>query len=50
MICVLCRESQEDDHAGRLIEVVGLKGLRVGDMVFSHEHANFLVNYGEGRF
>jgi UDP-N-acetylmuramate dehydrogenase len=38
------------DYAGRLIESVGLKGHRIGDMAFSERHANFLVNLGEGTF
>jgi UDP-N-acetylmuramate dehydrogenase len=38
------------DYAGRLIEAVGLKGLRSGDMAFSDKHANFLVNLGKGTF
>ena len=38
------------DYAGRLIEAVGLKGKRVGDMAFSEVHANFLVNLGNGSF
>lgn len=38
------------DYAGRLIEAVGLKGFRVGDMAFSEQHANFLVNLGKGTF
>jgi len=45
-----CFINPENDFAGRLIEVVGLKGKRVGDMGFSEVHANFLVNYGEGSF
>ena len=36
--------------AGRLIEAVGLKGIKQGDMSFSEQHANFLVNYGNGSF
>lgn len=32
--------------AGKLIAEAGLKGLRVGDAGVSHEHGNFLVNYG----
>ncbi|MEA1918769.1 MAG: UDP-N-acetylmuramate dehydrogenase, partial [Campylobacterota bacterium] len=35
---------------GRLIEAVGLKGTRIGDMAWSEVHANFLVNLGEGSF
>ncbi len=38
------------DYAGRLIEAVGLKGYRLGDMAFSDKHANFLVNLGKGTF
>ena len=38
------------DYAGRLIEAVGLKGYRRGDMAFSDKHANFLVNLGKGTF
>lgn len=35
------------DSAGRLIDVAGLKGLRVGDAMVSHEHGNFIVNLGK---
>lgn len=38
------------DYAGRLIEAVGLKGKRIGDMAWSEMHANFLVNLGQGSF
>ncbi|BAF70767.1 UDP-N-acetylmuramate dehydrogenase [Nitratiruptor sp. SB155-2] len=38
------------EYAGRLIEAVGLKGKRIGDMAFSPVHANFLINYGKGTF
>lgn len=34
------------DAAGRLIDVSGLKGLRVGDAMVSLEHGNFMVNLG----
>ncbi|HET6440032.1 MAG TPA: UDP-N-acetylmuramate dehydrogenase, partial [Anaeromyxobacter sp.] len=34
------------DHAGRLIEAVGLKGYRVGNATWSDVHANFVVNLG----
>ena len=45
-----CFKNPEGDYAGRLIEAVGLKGKRLGDMEFSSVHANFLVNHGNGRF
>ncbi len=35
------------DHAGRLIESVGLKGMRLGDAQISDKHANFIVNRGK---
>ena len=38
-----------NDSAGRLIEAVGLKGARVGDVEVSTKHANFMVNRGQAR-
>lgn len=35
--------------AGRLIEELGLKGLRHGDVQVSKKHANFIVNKGQGK-
>jgi len=43
-------KNPENDYAGRLIEIVGLKGLKKGDMQWSEVHANFLVNRGKGSF
>ncbi|MEW5771015.1 MAG: UDP-N-acetylmuramate dehydrogenase [Pseudomonadota bacterium] len=37
------------DHAARLIESCGLKGLRMGDAQVSEKHANFIVNLGQAR-
>ena len=45
-----CFKNPEGDAAGRLIEAVGLKGFEKGDMSFSKQHANFLVNHGKGSF
>ncbi|MDD5157637.1 UDP-N-acetylmuramate dehydrogenase [Sulfurimonas sp.] len=45
-----CFKNPAGNYAGRLIEEVGLKGFRVGGMEFSTEHANFLVNAGNGVF
>ncbi|HUX08356.1 MAG TPA: UDP-N-acetylmuramate dehydrogenase [Acidobacteriota bacterium] len=36
------------DHAGRLIEAAGCKGLKRGGMQVSELHANFIVNTGGG--
>ena len=37
------------DHAGRLIEIAGLKGTRAGRARISERHANFIVNEGGAR-
>ncbi len=43
-------KNPKGEAAGRLIEAVGLKGFRKGDMAWSDIHANFLVNLGRGSF
>ncbi|WP_281951608.1 UDP-N-acetylmuramate dehydrogenase [Nitrosophilus kaiyonis] len=43
-------KNPKENFAGRLIEEVGLKGKRVGNMAISNIHANFLVNLGNGTF
>ena len=45
-----CFANPKDSFAGKLIQEIGLKGAKKGDMSFSEEHANFLVNYGNGTF
>lgn len=44
-----CFKNPEGDYAGRLIEAVGFKGERMGNMEFSTVHANFLVNHREDK-
>ena len=39
-------KNPEGDYAGRLIEVAGCKGMRVGNAECSPAHANWLVNTG----
>jgi len=39
-------KNPEGDHAGRLIEAVGMRGLTYGGAQISERHANFIVNVG----
>ena len=45
-----CFKNPTGHFAGKLIEEVGFKGKRIGNMAFSEQHANFLVNLGGGTF
>ena len=42
-------KNPKNNYAGALIEKVGLKGIKFGGVGFSEIHANFLVNYGNGK-
>jgi len=42
-------KNPKGDFAGRLIEAVGLKGVRFGGVEFSKIHSNFLVNVNSGK-
>ena len=35
-----------NDHAGRLVEMAGLRGLRIGNAQVSPKHGNFIINLG----
>ena len=45
-----CFKNPVGHFAGKLIEEAGFKGKRVGAMMFSNVHANFLVNLGGGTY
>jgi len=45
-----CFKNPITHSAGFLIEAVGLKGYEIGNMAFSQQHANFLINLGDGTF
>ncbi len=45
-----CFKNPTGHYAGKLIEEAGFKGKRVGSMMFSTAHANFLVNLGGGTY
>ena len=45
-----CFKNPKGDFAGRLLDEAGLKGYKIAQMGFCETHANFLVNYGGGKF
>ncbi|HIE58590.1 MAG TPA: UDP-N-acetylmuramate dehydrogenase [Hydrogenothermaceae bacterium] len=43
-------KNPEGNFAGYLLEKIGFKGKKIGDIGFSEKHANFLVNYKDAKF
>ncbi len=50
LCCGSVFKNPPNDHAGRLIEACGLKGLRRGGAVISPMHANFIMNEDNATF
>ncbi|PAF42577.1 UDP-N-acetylmuramate dehydrogenase [Helicobacter sp. 11S03491-1] len=48
--CGSCFKNPKGNFAGKLLESVGLRGYSNGNIGFSKEHANFLINLGGGSF
>ena len=45
-----CFKNPPGTFAAKLIEEAGLKGKQIGNMAISKQHANFLINLGNGTF
>ncbi len=45
-----CFKNPPNNFAGKLLDIAGLKGFKIGDMAFCENHANFLINLGNGTF
>ncbi len=45
-----CFKNPKENFAGKLLDTVKLKGKKIGNMAFSEQHANFLVNLGGGTY
>ncbi|SQB98970.1 UDP-N-acetylmuramate dehydrogenase [Helicobacter fennelliae] len=48
--CGSCFKNPPNHYAGKLLEEAGLRGFVYGNVALSQEHANFLVNLGDGSF
>jgi len=46
--CVFKNPADHDMGAGKMLDLSGMRGKRLGGMAFSEMHANFLVNLGNG--
>ncbi len=47
--CIFKNPAGDTRSSGALIELAGLKGKRIGDVVVSNKHANFILNIGNGK-
>jgi len=48
--CIFSNVLNTDNHpAGRMIDLCGLKGKRIGNIMIANEHANYMVNLGKGK-
>ncbi len=43
------KNPENSDPAGKLIDMAGLKGRKIGDAMVSKQHANFIVNLGNAK-
>ena len=48
--CMFSNTPNPHNHpAGRMLDICGLKGMRIGQVMVAEEHANFIVNLGGGQ-